>query len=114
MTKKQSFLFLLLLVTILSQAGFCAETQKQPADNNSAISDFERQLKINKDAFLEGSVDAAAVMIFSKDPFTRNALLEIVKNPVNTKAQQAFCKALIQNAQSEENIEDRIEYLIGG
>jgi len=68
MYKKALFLFLLLLINILSQASFCAETSNKPGDNNSTASDFERQLKINKDAFLEGSVDAATVMIFSKDP----------------------------------------------
>ncbi len=107
MIKKQSFLFLLLLIIILSQAGICAESPNLPSDGNSKASEAERQLKINRDAFLEGSVDAAVVMIFSKDPFTRNALLEIVKNPANAKAQKAFCKALVQSAGTKENIEDR-------
>jgi HEAT repeat protein len=74
-----------------------------------AKTELSRQLKINKDALLQGAneqirIDAATVMLFSEDPQAREILLSALAQEENSAARIAVCKALSQARGMSESI----------
>jgi len=87
-----------------------------PADKAVAGAELGRQLKINKDALLQGAseqirIDAAAVMLFSEDPLAREILLAALTQAENSAARVAVCKALIQARGMQESIKTKDDFV---
>jgi len=114
MSAKRLYLVILMLAIVCRQAGIAQE--KTPEAAQTATAELDPQLKVNKDALLNGSVDAATVMLFHEDPKAREILFDVLKQSENIPARMAICNALIQarvSKKSVRNNEDFIEPLLG-
>ena len=110
-------LLILLLLVGCQRLGVVADNSGLSADKVAAETELGRQLKINKNALLEGSseqirIDAATVMLFSQDPLARKVLLDVLKQSDNKAARAAVCKALKAAKQPINNKEDFIVLLL--
>jgi HEAT repeat protein len=90
----------------------------QPANKIKTVAKGEigRQLKINKDALLQGAneqirIDAATVMLFSEDPQAREILLETLTQGEKAAARAAICKALSQARGIPESIKAEDDFV---
>jgi HEAT repeat protein len=116
MGAKRLYLVILILAVGCLQAGIAQEKPPVSTPNTQANGELDPQLKVNKDALLNGSVDAATVMLFHNDPKAREILLDALKQSQNSPARMAVCKALIQARISKtavKNDQDFIEPLLG-
>lgn len=116
MSTKRLYLVILMLAIGCQQASIAQEKPPVPAQSTPANAELDPQLKVNKDALLNGSIDAATVMLFHDDPKAREILLEALKQSENSPARMAVCKALIQARVSKmavKNDQDFIEPLLG-
>jgi hypothetical protein len=116
MGAKRLYLVILILAIGCLQAGIAQEKPPVSTENKQANGELDPQLKVNKDALLNGSVDAATVMLFHNDPKAREILLDALKQSQNSPARMAVCKALIQARISKtavKNDQDFIEPLLG-
>jgi HEAT repeat protein len=98
------------------QASIGQEKPAVPAQSTLANAELDPQLKVNKDALLNGSIDAATVMLFHDNPKARKILLDALKQSQNSPARMAVCQALIQARVSKKavkNDQDFIEPLLG-
>ena len=82
----------------------------------SAKGELSRQLKINRNALLQGAseqirIDAATVMLFSEDPQAREILLEVLSEGDNAAARTAVCKALSQARGVQESIKKEEDFI---
>lgn len=67
------------------------------ADESSVVENqADKQLKLNRNALLAGSVDAAALLLDDSNPAARKILLDVLNTKTNIVACQAICKVLIQ------------------
>ncbi len=85
------------------------ETALLQLDGPVAQSSLSKQLKINRDALLKGSseqirIDAATVMLFSRQPPARAVLLDALKQSENSSARLAVCRALIQTRTAKQSV----------
>jgi HEAT repeat protein len=123
MVAKRLYLVVLLLLLVIGcQPG--VEQEKARGVSNKAKpatkAELSRQMKINKDALLQGAneqirIDAATVMLFSEDRQAREILLSALSQEENSAARIAVCKALGQARETSESIkseEDFVEPLI--
>lgn len=116
MSSKRVYLVTLILVIWCMQAGIAQEKPPISVQNTPVNEELDPQLKVNKDALLKGSVDAATVMLIHNDPKAREILLDALKQSENSPARTAVCKALIQARVSNtavKNNQDFIEPLLG-
>lgn len=116
MSTKRLYLVILMLAIGCQQASIAQEKPPVSAQSTPANAELDPQLKVNKDALLNGSIDAATVMLFHDDPKAREILLEALKQSENSPARMAVCKALIQARVSKmavKNDQDFIEPLLG-
>jgi len=116
MSTKRLYLVILILAIGCQQAGIAQEKPPVPVQNAPANAELDPQLKVNKDAMLNGSIDAATVMLFHDDPKAREILLDALKQSENSPARMAVCKALNQARVSKKavkNDKDFIEPLLG-
>jgi hypothetical protein len=116
MSAKSVNLVILMLVIGCQQAGLAQEKTPLPIQSTSTSAELDPQLKVNKDALLNGSVDAATVMLFHDDPKAREILIDALIQSENSPARMAVCKALIQARESKtavKNDQDFIEPLLG-
>jgi hypothetical protein len=116
MEAKRVYLLVLILAVGCQQAGIAQEEPPAPAQCPPEKAELDAQLKVNKDALLNGSVDAATVMLFHDDPKAREILLDALKQSENSPARMAVCNALIQARVSKKavkNVQDFIEPLLG-
>ena len=116
MSAKRLYLVILMLAIGFQQASIAQEKPPVPAQSTPAAAELDPQLKVNKDALLNGSIDAATVMLFHDDPKAREILLDALKQSENSPARMAVCKALIQARVSKtavKNDQDFIEPLLG-
>jgi len=116
MGAKRLYLILLLLLAGCQQAGTGIDKPALPADKAIAESGLDKQLKINRDALLKGTseqirIDAAAVMLFSKDPLARQILLDALSQSENTPARIAVCRALSHARAANETIENKQDFI---
>ncbi len=86
------------------------------ADPQIAESEPARPLKIYKNTLLQGTaedirIDAAAELLFSKDPFARAILIEVLSQPENPSARAAICKALSQTTSMREPLKDKDDFI---
>jgi len=99
MLVRRLHLAFLLVILAVNAAGIAAETPalaSTASDSTPADEQLDPQLKVNREALLKGSVDAATVMLFHDDPKARVILLDALKQTDNSPARMAVCKALIQ------------------
>lgn len=92
---------MLLLAVGCQQGSIGQEKPAQTSDKMVAGGELGRQLKINKEALLQGTseqirIDAATVMLFSEEPQAREILLAALSQAENGAARLAVCKALSQ------------------
>jgi hypothetical protein len=116
MGAKRIYIVTLILAIGCLQVGIAQEKSPVSTPNTQANGELDPQLKVNKDALLNGSVDAATVMLFHNDPKARDILLDALKQSQNSPARMAVCKALIQARISKtavKNAQDFIEPLLG-
>jgi len=110
-------LLILLLLVGCQQPGMGADRPSLLADKVAAEAELSRQLKINKDALLEGSseqirIDAATVMLLSEESLARKVLLDVLRDSDNTAARAAICRALKAVKQPIKDKEDFIDPLL--
>jgi hypothetical protein len=116
MSAKRLYLVIFILSIGCHLAGIAQEKPPTPAQATPANAELDPQLKVNKDALLNGSIDAATVMLFHDDPKARQILLDALRQNENSPARMAVCKALIQARVSKKavkNDQDFIEPLLG-
>jgi hypothetical protein len=116
MSAKRLYLVILMLAIGCQQASIAQEMPPEPPQSTPANAELDPQLKVNKDALLNGSIDAATVMLFHDDPKAREILLDALKQSENSPARMAVCNALIQARVSKtavKNDQDFIEPLLG-
>ena len=114
MNARRLYLVILMLAIVYHQSGIAQESA--PAAAQSETGELEPQLKVNREALLKGSVDAAIVMLFHEDPKARVILLNALKQSENSPARMAICNALIQARvlkKAVRNDKDFIEPLLG-
>ena len=118
MSAKRLYLVILMLAIGGRQASIAQEKPPVPAQSTPAAAELDPQLKVNKDALLNGSIDAATVMLVHADPKAREILLDALKQSENSPARMAVCNALIQarvskTAVNVKNDQGFIEPLLG-
>jgi len=116
MGSKRLYLVIFTLVIGCQLVGIAQEKPSVPAQGTPTNTELDPQLKVNKDALLKGSIDAATVMLFHDDPKAREILLDALRQDENSLARMAVCNALIQARISKtpvKNDQDFIEPLLG-
>lgn len=120
MVIKRLCLVMLLFAIGCQQGGVEREKAGRASDKVKTIAKAElslsRQLKINKDALLQGSneqirIDAATVMLFGEDPQAREILLSALSQEENSAARMAVCKALGQARGMSESIKAEEDFV---
>jgi len=81
-------------------------------DSTPAEEQIDPQLKVNTEALLKGSVDAASVMLFHDDPKARSILLDALKQTENSPARMAVCNALIQARVAHRTIKNEEDFFV--
>jgi len=101
----------LVVITVVA-CGVCVFAQEQgPANEASVENQIDKQLKLNKQALLGGSFDAAVLILEEGDFAARKILLDILNNKSNTVACQAICKALIQARIDQKPIKNKDDFI---
>jgi HEAT repeat protein len=116
MSTKRLYLVMLLLLIGCQQAGIGQDKPTMPVSNEIEESELGEQLKLARDALHKGSteqmrINAAAVLLFSKDPPARKILLVALKPSENGAVQAAVCKALIQAGAEQKPIKDKTDFI---
>jgi HEAT repeat protein len=116
MSVKRLYLVVFILTIASHPAGIAQEKPPVSTQSTPTNAELDPQLKVNKDALLNGSIDAASLMLLHDDPKFREILLDVLKQSENSPARMAVCKALIQarvSKQAVKNDQDFIEPLLG-
>ncbi|MDD5327630.1 MAG: HEAT repeat domain-containing protein [Phycisphaerae bacterium] len=115
---KKLYLVILLFAMGCQEGGVSQNKSTQPPDKvkTAAKVELSRQLKINKDALLQGAseqirIDAATVMLFSEDPLAREILLSALSQGENSSARIAVCKSLSQSRGMQESIKAEDDFV---
>ena len=111
MSTKRLYLVILMLAIGGHYAGIAQEKPSVPAQSTPASEELDPQLKVNKDALLNGSIDAATVMLFHDDPKAREILLDALKQSENSPARMAVCKALNQARVSKKAVKNDKDFI---
>lgn len=111
MRAKRLYLVILILAIGCQSAGIAQENTTVPAQTTPANAELDPQLKVNKDALLKGSVDAATIMLYHDDPKAREILVEALKQSENSPARMAVCNALIQARVSKKAVKDDQDFI---
>ncbi len=115
MSRKRLYVLTLLLATGCQQAAGGDRAVSLAADT-SAKAELDKELKIYKSTLLEGSseqirIDAATVMLFNENPLARQILLETLRQPGNSAARMAVCKALTQTRATDKPIANKEDFI---
>jgi HEAT repeat protein len=100
--------------TLFKTSVFAKATPDEP--NRTTKAELSRQLKINRDALLQGTneqirIDAATIMLFSDDPHAREILLTTLTQSENIAARGAICKALSQARGVQEPVKSEEDFV---
>ena len=109
------FLFIILLSGIASVT-WSQEESDVPADSVAQEEDNGRQLRIFREALLQGTsedirVEAAVELLLQDDSASRDVLVGALKRTDNPQASQAVCKALIKSRGLGQSIGSREIFL---
>jgi len=107
---------MLLLVIGCQQVSIGQDKPTLPVNNGVAEAELDEQLKLARDALFKGSteqmrINAATVLLSSKDPSARNILLNALKQTENKAAQGAVCKALCQAGAAQKPVEQKGDFI---
>lgn len=88
----------------------------QSSDQTSIAGERDAQLEINQKALLEGSNDAASIMLYDDNTQARKILLDILSEASDSQATSeqakvAICKALIQARGAEFAIKNKQDFI---
>lgn len=111
MSTRRLFIFVLILAIGYHKVGLCQNKPAVPVNGTSEKVELDPQLKVNKEALLKGSIDAATVMLFHDDPKARGILLDALKQSENSPARIAVCKALIQARVLKKTVKDDQDFI---
>jgi HEAT repeat protein len=111
MCVKRLYLVIFMLAVASHLASIAQEKPPVPAQNTPVNEELDPQLKVNKDALLNGSVDAASLILLHTDPKAREILLDALKQTENSPARMAVCNALIQARVSKQAVKDDHDFI---
>jgi len=111
MDTKRLYLMVSLLVIGCLQIAVSQDKPALPAKEVAAEAELDPQLKIIRDALLKGSVEAATVMVLSDNPQARRILLDALKQPENSTARVAVCKALSQMWAAQKPVTNKEDFI---
>lgn len=103
----------MLVAVFVLEAGLCAA---EPGGPEAVEGGLTRQLKINRDALVQGPseelrLNAAMELLLSRDPAARETLLSVLNDSENAVAQGAVCKALSQSRGWERLIMNKEQFV---
>jgi len=107
---------MLLLVIGCQQVSIGQDKPGLPVNDRVAEAELDEQLKLARDALFKGSteqmrINAATVLLFSKDPSARKILLATLGQTENSAAYMAVCKALIQAGAAHKPIKEKDDFI---
>jgi len=113
--KLTAFLILLFSAGLGLPGVVSAQEQAALTGNETAEDEAAVQLKVNKDALLQGPneqrrIDAAIVLLLSKEKSARHILLEGLSSKSNPAVRAAVCKALSQSRSWQKSIPSREDF----
>ncbi len=116
MTFRQFLFCMVLFVFGCGSTNISAVTDDESLLANIEQANISKQLKINADALLKGSteairIDAATVILFSKDPDARLILIDALTETDYPNAQIAICKALSQTKAQHEDVRNKQDFI---
>jgi hypothetical protein len=116
MTTKPLCLTVLLLAIGCQQRALGAEKPPPPTTEAAAKPEPSKQLEIYETTLREGKSEqirivSATEMLFSEDPLAREILLAVLKQPANSLARAAVCKALSQARVEQRPIKDKNDFI---
>ena len=87
-----------------------------PTNDKVAVAELSEQLKVNRDALLQGSseqirITAATVMLFNEEQAARKILLDALEQSENIAARSAVCKALSQARAEQKDIKNKEDFI---
>ncbi len=101
-------LYLIISVLVLSVVVYPCGAQEEAGNDQS---EQARQLKINKQALLSGSNDAAMLLLLDKSPEARAILLELLEQSDDPKAREVICRALAGAAQEKRAVKNKQDFI---
>ncbi|TKJ32711.1 MAG: hypothetical protein CEE38_22335 [Planctomycetes bacterium B3_Pla] len=111
MGTKRLYLVVLTLAIGYQHASIGQDKTTLPSNGAVAKVELDPQLKVNKDALLKGSIDAATVMLFHDDPKAREILLEALKQSDNSPARRVVCQALIKARAEKKTVKNDQDFI---
>jgi HEAT repeat protein len=111
MSAKRLYLVIFMLAITSHLAVIAQKKPPSPAQNAPVNEELDPQLKVNKDALLNGSVDAASIILSHTDPKAREILIDALKQTENSPARMAVCKALIQARVSKQAVKNDQDFI---
>ena len=116
MIKRIYIVILVLLLTGCAQSGDSDSKVVPKADKSAAEPAAGTQLRINREALLNGRseqirMEAANVMLFSEDAAARKVLIDALRQSENGAARIAICKTLSQTATTQQTIKDKEDFI---
>ena len=103
-----SRLHLIISVLVLSAAAYPCGAQEEAGNLQN---EQARQLKINKQALLGGSSDAAMLLLFDESAQARAILVKLLEQNADPKAQEVICRALAGAAQEKKAIQNKQDFI---
>ena len=104
-------LIYLVIITSLVYCGSVFAQEQGSAEESFVEDQVNKQLKLNQEALVSGSIDAAILLLEDSDPAARKVLLDILNNKTNVVAYQAICKALVQSRIDQKTILDKDDFI---
>ena len=101
----------LIIITALVCCGSVFAQEQGSAEELFAESQVNKQLKLNQEALVGGSLDAAVLLLEDSDPAARKVLLDVLNNKTNIVAYQAVCKALVQSRIDQKTIMGKDDFI---
>ena len=107
---------MLLLVIGCQQVSIGQDKPTLPVNNRVAEAELDEQLKLARDALFKGSteqmrINAATVLLFSKDQSARKILLGALNQTENSSARGAVCRALSQAGATQKPVEQKGDFI---
>jgi len=108
---------MLVLLIGCQQTGIGSDEPAKPAGGDTMEAKPDTQLQLYKEALTsKGSseqmrINAANLLLFSKNPLAREILLSVLKQSENSAARVAVCKALSKARAEQKTVEKREDFL---
>ncbi|MHC4265529.1 MAG: HEAT repeat domain-containing protein [Planctomycetota bacterium] len=120
MTIRYLYIIVLLLLPVgCKQMQAAEKTSLNSQEQPIAVKQLDKQLKINRDALLQGPtgqmrIDAANIILFDNSPDARQILLNTLSQTENTEARAAVCRALKQTREENKHnsIKNKEEFVL--